>query len=234
MGTIRCPCRHLFSDGDIPSPYEYNLIPDTAIEELTKAVIETMQQGQDVEAHVGYLCSTPAAAVFSAAGQLCPLCRADTPSAGPLVCYLHTGKDSCTGIAFIDSAPLAVCHHRRIATHKVLDGWTSRGKTSLGWCYGFTLALIVNDRGELLAFQRTPGHVDDRKPVPTLTPGLFGQLLGDRGSISQAFHDALWGQGLELLTNVRRNMKNRLRRLWDKLMLRQRSLIEMWRVFKYR
>jgi hypothetical protein len=69
MGTIRCPCGHLFSDGDIPSPYEYNLIPDTAIEELTKAVIETVQQGQDVEARVGYLIMSHGATTYK-----CPVC----------------------------------------------------------------------------------------------------------------------------------------------------------------
>jgi hypothetical protein len=104
----------------------------------------------------------------------------------PLCCYLHTRKGCCTGIAFIDATPLGVCHTRRIASHKVFAGWASRGKTSVGWFYGFKLHLIVNDEGELLAFCLTPGHVDDRKPVPTLTTRLFGQLFGDRGYISQA------------------------------------------------
>jgi hypothetical protein len=39
-------------------------------------------------------------------------------------------------------------------------------------------------------------------------------------------HDLLLGQGLELLTKIRKNMKNRVIRLWDKLLLRKRSLIE--------
>jgi DDE family transposase len=144
----------------------------------------------------------------------------------PLCCYLHTRKGRCTGIAFVDSTPLAVCHNRRIASHKVFQGWAMRGKTSMGWFYGFKLHLIVNDEGELLAFCLTPGQVDDRKPVPALGKGLFGHLFGDRGYISQALHDALFPQGLELLTKIRKNMKNRLMRLWDKLLLRKRALIE--------
>ena len=36
----------------------------------------------------------------------------------------------------------------------------------------------------------------------------------------------LWGQGLALIPCVRRNMKPRLMRLWDRLLLRQRFLIE--------
>jgi Transposase DDE domain len=51
----------------------------------------------------------------------------------PLCCYLHTRQGCCTGIACIDSTPLAVCHHRRMRPHKVCDGWATRGKTSLGW-----------------------------------------------------------------------------------------------------
>jgi hypothetical protein len=144
----------------------------------------------------------------------------------PLCCSVRTRQGRCTGIAFIDSTPLAVCHNRRIKAHRVFADWATRGKTSMGWFYGFTLHLIVNDEGDLLAFCLTPGHIDDRRPVPKLATGLFGQLLGDRGYISQALHDTLWPQGLELLTKVRRHMKNRLMRLWDKLLLRKRALIE--------
>jgi hypothetical protein len=145
---------------------------------------------------------------------------------GPLCCYLHTRKGGCTGIAFIDATPLGVCHNRRIATHKVFAGWAARGKTSMGWFSGFKLHLIVNDAGELLALCLTPGNVDDRQPVPALTKQLVGQLFGDRGYISQALHDLLFAQELELVTKIRKNMQNRLRRLWDKLLLRKRALIE--------
>jgi hypothetical protein len=144
----------------------------------------------------------------------------------PLGCSLHTRKGRCTGIAFIDSTPLAVCHNRRIKTHRVCAEWATRGKTSMGWFYGCKLHLIVNDAGERRAFCLTPGPIDDRKPVPKLAQRLFGHLCGDRGSISQALHDALLAPGLELLTKSRKNMKNRLMRLWDKLLLRKRALIE--------
>jgi hypothetical protein len=144
----------------------------------------------------------------------------------PLCCYVQTRKGRCTGIAFIDSTPLVVCHHRRMTTQKVFAGWATRGKTSRGWFYGFKLPLIVNDAGELLALCLTPGQVDDRRPVPALVTGLFGQRFGDRGDISQALHDALFVQGLALLTKIRKHRQNRLMRLWDKRLLRQRALIE--------
>jgi hypothetical protein len=37
----------------------------------------------------------------------------------PLVAYLHTQLGHCTGISFIDSTSLAVCHNLRIHQHHV-------------------------------------------------------------------------------------------------------------------
>ena len=83
----------------------------------------------------------------------------------PLCGYLHTRKGRCTGITFVDSTSLAVCHNRRSNRPKVFDGYATRGKSSMGWYFGFKLHLMVNDEGELLAFRVTTGEVDDREPV---------------------------------------------------------------------
>ena len=144
----------------------------------------------------------------------------------PLLVYAQRCAGRCTGISFIDSTPLQVCHPRRISRHKVFAGLAARGKTSLGWFYGFKLPLVVNDRGELLTFRLTPANVDDRQPVPRLARRLFGKLFGDKGYLSQALFTLLFDQGVELITSVRKNMKNRLMPLTDKLLLRKRSIIE--------
>jgi transposase len=97
----------------------------------------------------------------------------------------------------------------------------------MGWFYGFKLHLVINDRGELLACQITPGNVDDRKPVSTLSKRLFGKLIADRGYISQALSEQLRETfGIQLITKLRKNMKNRLVPLIDKLLLRKRAIIE--------
>jgi len=144
----------------------------------------------------------------------------------PLCFYLQTRKGQTVGVAFIDSLPIAVCHNRRIPSHKVFAQVAERGKSSVDWFYGFKLHLIVNDQGELLAFHLTPGNVDDRKPVPKLAQGLYGKLFGDRGYISQTLQDVLNAQGLQLITKIKKNMKNRLLSVWDQLLLRKRALIE--------
>jgi transposase len=144
----------------------------------------------------------------------------------PLCLYLKTRFGPVTGISFIDATALPVCHNRRIGRHQVFDGLAARGKTSMGWFFGFKLHLVVNDCGDLLAFYVTPGNVDDRQPVPRLAKRLFGKLFGDKGYISQPLADQLLQQDIHLITGLRKNMKNRLLLLFDKLMLRKRALIE--------
>jgi Transposase DDE domain len=144
----------------------------------------------------------------------------------PLSAYLRTRLGTTRGIAFIDSLPLPVCHNRRIYSHQVFEGFAQRSKSSMGWFYGFKLHFIINDEGALLAVRFTPGNVDDRVPVPGLVEGLWGKLFGDRGYISQELFEQLWGTGVQLITKLKRNMKNKLLPLWDKLLLRKRALIE--------
>ena len=146
---------------------------------------------------------------------------------GPLSAYLKSLYGRCHGISFIDSTALRVCDNHRIHNHKVFAQLAQRGKGSMGWFYGFKLHLVVNDGGELLACQITPGNVDDREPVPALCKRLFGKLIADRGYISQALFEQLLDTfGVQLITKLRKNMKNRLMPVMDKLLLRKRAIIE--------
>lgn len=146
----------------------------------------------------------------------------------PLIVYLHTGcLGECTGISFIDSTALDVCLNQRIHGHKVFAGLAARGQTSMGWFFGFKLHLVVNDRGEILRFCITPGNVDDRKPVPGLAKHLFGKLFGDKGYISQALAKSLREMfDIQLITKLRKNMKNQLMTWTDRILLRRRAIIE--------
>lgn len=144
----------------------------------------------------------------------------------PMCIFLQTLKGEETGIYFVDSMLLEVCHVRREKQHKVFAGIAKKGKSSIGWFYGFKLHLVINDKGELMSFKVTPGNVDDRKPVPNLMRTLIGKLIGDKGYISQKLHDILLEKSIQLITRVKKNMKNKLMPLIDKLLLRKRAVIE--------
>jgi hypothetical protein len=144
----------------------------------------------------------------------------------PLCCYLNSCKGENSGISFVDSTRIVLCGNKRISRNKVFKDIAKLGKSTLGWFFGFKLHLVVNDQGELLAFCLTPGNTDDRKPVPEMTKGMFGKLFGDKGYISQSLFEQLFEAGLQLVTGIRKNMKNQLVPLMDKLLSRKRSIIE--------
>lgn len=143
-----------------------------------------------------------------------------------LAAYLFTCLGRCTGISFVDSTPIAVCDNRRIHQHKVFAGLAARGKTSMGWFFGFKLHLVVNDGGELLGLCLTPGNRHDVVVLPRLVKRLFGKLFGDKGYLSQALFEQLLEQGIQLITKLKSNMRNRLLPLADKLLLRKRAICE--------
>jgi hypothetical protein len=145
----------------------------------------------------------------------------------PLSVSLHTPLGTCTGISFSDATALAVCKPPRSGQHRVVALDAARGKTAVGWFYGCKLHRVVNDRGELLACCLTPGNADDRRPVPHLVKRLFGNLFGDRGYLSQDLaEELLVTHGVQLITKLRKNLRNRLLALSDKLLLRKRAIIE--------
>ena len=76
----------------------------------------------------------------------------------------------CTGISIIDSTPLVSCHIKRMHMHKTMKGWAQKGKCTMGWFYGFKLHLVINDKGEIIQWQLTPGNCDDREPLKNNKP----------------------------------------------------------------
>jgi hypothetical protein len=144
----------------------------------------------------------------------------------PLFCYLFFSFEQCSGISFIDSTILTVCHIRRASSHKTFRGIASKGKTSTGWYFGLKLHLVINEYGGLQAFQLTSGKTHDLIPVDFLTKKLFGYLFGDKAYLSQKMFKKLYERGLKLVTKIRSNMKNKLMSPWEKIMLQARGLIE--------
>src|SRR4051812_17865189 len=144
----------------------------------------------------------------------------------PLVFFLISHLGTRTGLYYIDSTALPVCDNHRINRHKVFAGLAQRGKTSMGWFFGFKLHLVFNNCHEIVALKLTPGNVHDTTPVPALTRDLIGKLFGDKGSIGQKLAEDLLRRGLTLFTRVRRNMKSLPLSLHDKALLNARNMAE--------
>ena len=144
----------------------------------------------------------------------------------PLMVLLHSLSGEEPGLYFAASTKLAVCHNRRIDRHKVFDGLAARGKTSMGWFFGLKLHLVINHKGQIMALRITPGNTADSTVLDEITQHLRGKLYADKGYISQEMFSRLWQRGLHLITGIRRNMRNHLMLLGDKIMLRTRFVIE--------
>ena len=144
----------------------------------------------------------------------------------PLTVFRLSRMGRRTGIYYIDSTALPVCHTRRIGRHKVFAGLAARGKTSTGWFFGFKLHLVFNHERQIVALKLTPGHVNDTTPVPDLTQELIGTVFGDKGYVGQDLAHKLLRRGLALMTRVRRNMKRLPVSFLDKALLNGRQIVE--------
>ncbi|MDD5266524.1 MAG: IS982 family transposase [Methylococcales bacterium] len=106
---------------------------------------------------------------------------------------------------------------------KMLRGAARRQR---GWFDDFKLHLMVDDCGAILSFSITSGNVDDRAPVPKMTKNFIGKLFGDKGYISKKLTEILAMNDVELVTKLKKNMKLKIIALFDKILLRKRSIIE--------
>ncbi len=147
----------------------------------------------------------------------------------PMCIYLKKNRlGNCSGISFIDSTPIRACHIKRERQNKVFKELATKGQCSLGCFFGFKLHIVINDKGEIIDFLFTPANTDDRQPLKdkNFHKRLFGKLFGDKGYISQSLFEEMFIDGIHLITKPRKNMKNSLMHIHDKVILRKRALIE--------
>lgn len=97
------------------------------------------------------------------------------------------------------------------------------GKTSVGWFYSFKLHVVINHLGQILSFCITPGNIADNNAqvLTKLTKNISGKLYSDKGYIvNPKLFEKLYTKGVQLVTKVRKNMKNKLVPLSDKFYLK--------------
>ncbi len=97
-----------------------------------------------------------------------------------------------------------------------------------GWFFVFKLHLMCNERGELLSFLSTPANTDDREPLSneSFIKDIKGKIFGDKGYISSKLFERLFVGGIQLITKVKKNMKNAFISYSDKILLCKRAIIE--------
>lgn len=147
----------------------------------------------------------------------------------PLAVYLKLfGLGKCSGISFIDSTALKVCHYKREKQNKVFQGIAEKSYGTLGWFYGFKLHLVSNDKGQIIDFLITKANVDDRYPLKNKNfhDKIFGKIYGDKGYLGKDLFDKLFVDGIHLVTKLRKNMKKKALDFMDKVYLRKRAIIE--------
>jgi hypothetical protein len=96
----------------------------------------------------------------------------------------------------------------------------------MGWFYGLKLHFVINHKGQVMALKITPGNTADSTVLDDITPHLAGKLYADKGYVGNELFRKLWRRGLHLITGIRRNMRNYLMPMADKIMLRKRFVIE--------
>src|SRR3990167_4893985 len=143
-----------------------------------------------------------------------------------LTAYVLSRMGKHTGLYYLDSTKMVVCHNRRIYRNKVFKGIAERGHCSVGFFYGFKLHLAINHQGEIVSFCITKGNVDDRQVVEKLMRGLSGLSAGDKGYLGKELQETLAKQNLKLITKVRKNMKKKMLSAFEKFFLYQRSIVE--------
>ena len=144
----------------------------------------------------------------------------------PMTIFLCGLKGHETGLYYVDSTSIKVCHIKREKGHKVFKGLATKGKNSMGWFFGFKLHLVINNFGEIMACSLSKANVDDRKPVPKLVEALNGWLFGDKGYLGQGFMEKLKEQSIDIFTKVKKNMEKKVMSVGQQFYLSKRGLVE--------
>ena len=134
----------------------------------------------------------------------------------------------CTGISFVDSTPLKVCRIRREHSNKVFNRLATKGQCSIGWFFGFKLHLIINDRGEILDFIITQENINNTGNHLNRSPYMNKFLVNSlviKNTSTKHYSNSFFIDGIHLITKLRKNMKNCLMHIHDKILLKERAII---------
>lgn len=113
-------------------------------------------------------------------------------------------------VSIIDSFPIPLCQPIRNLRSKVLGDYSNIGynATKNQYYYGCKCHALVSESGYLIDYVITPAsHSDSATAEELLSKHATPTVLGDLGYLGRALHDRLKLNGIELITPVRKNMK---------------------------
>ena len=113
-----------------------------------------------------------------------------------------------------------MCHNRRIQNNRVFKHIAQRIKSSMSWFYCLKMNLVINNLGEIAAFELSAENIADNNTdlLKKISTNLKGNCYCDKGYIT-SISEELYEQGRRLISTVRKNMKNRLIHLSDRCYL---------------
>lgn len=141
--------------------------------------------------------------------------------------FMAMNRAESTGkVMILDTVALPVVNNKRIFGYSVTE-FAARGKSSMGWFYGFKLHILISQDGKLLKIKITPGNVSDKnhKLVLDIFKKLEGLAIADAGYVSEELQKKLLRQGIHLITGAYKNMKKLITSAQHKL-LKLRQLVE--------
>lgn len=111
----------------------------------------------------------------------------------------------------------------------MFKGIAAKGRGKMGWFFGFKLHIIFNERGEIIDFLIiNQGKIDDKQPLKdkAFHDKVFGKIFAYRDYIGKDLFEKLFVDGIHLVTKIKKNMKNALVHIYDKILLRKRVVVE--------
>jgi len=138
------------------------------------------------------------------------------------------------GVKIADSTKLEVCKVKREFTHKVAKSVAHKGKSSMGWFYGFKLHIVCNELMQILGIKITPGNTDDRKGLDMMWSKIFGSIIADAGYLGKNWFEKARFLGKHLFTAVKANMKKIMTEVQHQLLNLRQRIESVFSVLKVR
>lgn len=125
-----------------------------------------------------------------------------------LLALLKINHKQASLVKHTDSTDLPVCLPKNARRHRIMEFFSSWGKTGKGWFYGLKLHLTTDLNRKLLSFKFSSGNVHDSQVFLELNKNLEGIFVADAGYCSKKLNKEFYQEGKRILfAKPKKNMK---------------------------